>query len=229
MIVSFERRFIFLRTMKTGSTSVELALAQLCGPDDILTNVSKFEAHRQGRGQQNNIVPLDTVPFWSRLAWAFGMDAKKAGIQLPNHAYAKTVRRLCTPEQWASFTKITIERNPWDREVSHYLYRKRNGKESGTFAEFVRRGWRRRTIPNFDIYAIGGKIVADEVMRFENLSADFDAVMQRLGIAEAPKLAHLNVSRPGEKPDYRSYYDDATRSAVARRYAREIEAFGYTF
>jgi hypothetical protein len=229
MIVSFERRFIFLRTMKTGSTSVELALAQLCGPDDILTNVSKFEAHRQGRGQQNNIVPLETVPFWSRLAWAFGMDAKRAGIQLPNHAYAKTVRRLVTPEQWAAFTKISIERNPWDREVSHYLYRQRNGKESGTFAEFVRRGWRRRTIPNFDIYAIDGKIVADEVMRFETLSADFDAVMARLDVEDPPKLAHLNVSRPGEKPDYRSYYDAPTRDAVAQRYAREIEAFGYTF
>lgn len=229
MIVSYERRFIFLRTMKTGSTSVELALAQLCGPDDILTNVSKFESHRRGRGQQNNIVPLETVPFWSRLAWAFGMDAKKAGLQLRNHAYARTVRRLVTDEQWRDFTKITIERNPWDREVSHYLYRKRNGKESGSFAEFVRRGWRRRTIPNFDIYAIDDKIVADEVMRFENLSEDFDAVMQRLGIENPPKLAHLNVSRPGEKPDYRTYYDEPTKAAVARRYAREIEAFGYTF
>jgi hypothetical protein len=229
MIVSFERKFIFLRTMKTGSTSVELALAELCGPDDILTNVSKFEEHRRGRGQQNNIVPLESVPFWSRLAWAFGLDAKKAGIQLPNHAYARTVRRLVTPEQWAAFTKITIERNPWDREVSHYLYRKRNGKESGTFAEFVRRGWRRRTIPNFDIYAIDGKIVADEVMRFESLSDDFDAVMRRLGVENPPQLRHLNISRPGEKADYRTFYDDRTRATVARRYAREIEAFGYRF
>jgi hypothetical protein len=36
MIISHEHKFIFIKTKKTAGTSIELALSQLCGPDDII-------------------------------------------------------------------------------------------------------------------------------------------------------------------------------------------------
>ena len=30
-------RFIFLKTVKTASSSIEIALSSLCGPDDVIT------------------------------------------------------------------------------------------------------------------------------------------------------------------------------------------------
>ena len=55
MILSHERKFIFLRTKKTAGTSIELALSDLCGPDDIITPLTgEDEARRAGRrGAQN--------------------------------------------------------------------------------------------------------------------------------------------------------------------------------
>jgi len=37
MIISHRHRYIFIKTRKTAGASVELALVQSCGPDDIMT------------------------------------------------------------------------------------------------------------------------------------------------------------------------------------------------
>src|SRR4026208_1557900 len=55
MIVSHTDKFIFLKTKKTAGTSIELALSELCGSDDVITPLTEIdEAQREGkRGAQN--------------------------------------------------------------------------------------------------------------------------------------------------------------------------------
>ena len=42
MIISHRHKFIFLKAQKVAGTSVEVALAQHCGEDDIVTSISAF-------------------------------------------------------------------------------------------------------------------------------------------------------------------------------------------
>ena len=42
MIISHSKKFIFLRTIKTASSSLEIFLSQFCDKDDILTKVLLF-------------------------------------------------------------------------------------------------------------------------------------------------------------------------------------------
>ena len=52
MILSHEHKFIFLGTKKTAGTSIELALSELCGPDDVITPLTREdEARRAGQGR----------------------------------------------------------------------------------------------------------------------------------------------------------------------------------
>jgi chondroitin 4-sulfotransferase 11 len=70
-----------------------------------------------------------------------------------------------------------------------------------------------------------GNLLPSYLGRFEDLHPDFAEVMERIG---APHVSLPHVRR-SQDADYRSYYDTALRDAVARRYARDIELFGYEF
>jgi hypothetical protein len=68
---------------------------------------------------------------------------------------------------------------------------------------------------------------ADTVMRFEQVQADFDAVMATVG--------HGPVEIPSFNPtktrptDYREYYDDASRRLVERSARWDLRTFDYEF
>lgn len=68
-------------------------------------------------------------------------------------------------------------------------------------------------------------LLVDRVLRFESLAGDFAALAAELGFPG--RLPHLNASSR-DRP-YREWYTPATREVVARRFARDCEAFGYTF
>ena len=65
----------------------------------------------------------------------------------------------------------------------------------------------------------------DYIMRFENLVDDFRTVCGTLGISPAT-LPRYNRSG---REHYSKYYDDELREFVSKRFALEIERFGYTF
>jgi hypothetical protein len=67
----------------------------------------------------------------------------------------------------------------------------------------------------------------DGVLRFERLQEDFDAVLARLGL-EPLEIPRRNVT-PQRHPDYRTYYDPATRGLVEQVFAPFLRDFGYSF
>jgi hypothetical protein len=60
--------------------------------------------------------------------------------------------------------------------------------------------------------------------RFENIEEDFARICERIAVAAS--LMHVNAS---ERTNYANYYTPQTQAIVARRYARDIDRFGYTF
>ena len=43
MIVSFSRKFVYLRTIKVASSSLEFYFSQFCNKDDIITSLDPAE------------------------------------------------------------------------------------------------------------------------------------------------------------------------------------------
>jgi len=213
MIVSHKYRFIFLRTEKTGGTSLEAALRPLLGADDMVSDMTR--------------------PGWARYSPVHHGALKRS---LPDlfglhpHASAAQVRRVIGRDLFDRYTKVAVERNPWDRQVSLYHHRCWKTGRRADFDADMRSILYRNTeycrLNNWSAYAIGGRVVADRVLRYERLADEVAKLVADLGISGEVELPRKRAYAP-DRPPYASHYSDATRDLVARWYAREIAAFGY--
>ena len=230
MILSHEHKFIYIKTYKTGSTSVEAALSAVCGPDDVITEASEqLRGVRQRPAQNYRIEHPEKPqrPLWKRV---LGRPERHyhPSVGFYEHMPAWRVRAYAGEDVWKRYFKFSFERNPWDRQVSwyHYKTKSRSGAAKPSFEAFNadrRRAW----VENWDLYTADGDIILDFVGRYESLDSDFQRVLLQIGLAGRVALPRANVSK--DRGAYREYYGDASRGLVADWYTPEIRHFGYEF
>lgn len=169
------------------------------------------------------------------------------GEEHVGHATHRQYRMLFTKEEYLSYFKFAIVRNPWDRLVSafHYLKGGGNGEADACWAEenlkqfndfetFVREWlpskkldstyWHFMTQAHFTNTEAGIKDL-DFIGHFESMASDFKKIADTLGMDV--ELPYLN--RSNRRSDYRSYYSDETASIAAEAYKVDIDTFGYKF
>ncbi len=59
MILSERHRFVFIKGRKVAGTSTEMALAALCGPDDIITPISPIDERARLPNGRATTVAID--------------------------------------------------------------------------------------------------------------------------------------------------------------------------
>jgi hypothetical protein len=157
--------------------------------------------------------------------------------------------------RYRHYYSFAFVRNPWDRLVSCYMdkvadtdlededlnpksaavfMRERGGRTGEvSFDEFAREVCRtndeesNRHFRSQHVFLTDrrGRVLPQNIFRFETLGEDFAAVMNRIGLPEV-ELPHANATR---RRDYREYYTEELRDLVAERYHRDIELFGFVF
>ncbi len=166
---------------------------------------------------------------------------KAIGLPVKSHLTAREIISKLGPQRWEEAYKFTFVRNPWDKVVSHYEYRrKKNKTQIATrrinFSDWVKMTYGEDKNPYFYNNAKSfqsqvewlkdknGNIRLDFIGKFESISEDFDHIKLALGVNAY--LPHLNASR---RSDYRSYYDDTTRAIIQHWFQDDIDIFGYRF
>lgn len=217
-LLSHRARFVFLKTHKTASTSVEAALEPLCAPDGA----------RTGDHMRDESVSE---------AGAIGARGKAVETATwRNHMSARAVRRLTGPRVWRDYAKITTVRNPYDRMVSMFLSRlepeereriagARFDEVRREFARWLRGRWRSNNLNKLTLRRV---YCIDHVVYFESLGDDFAELAAALGLPSA-ELPRFKTDRRLREEPWRDYYDDETRRLVARGSAFELAFFGYDF
>lgn len=227
MIVSHQHRFIFIKTRKTAGTSIEVALSQFCGDDDIVTPISPDdESMRQQlgyRGPQNYHVPLwrYNTRQWKRLL------NRRKWTTYYNHIPASEARRYLGGKIWNSYYKFCFDRNPWDRVVSAYFWQRYQIDASVSFEDFL--SGRTELLSNFDLYSIDSRIAVDFVGRYENLAADLRCALGHIGLPQNLELPRLKAKARTDKRPYQEIITPEQEALIASRCAREIALLDYQF
>lgn len=127
-----------------------------------------------------------------------------------------------------NYFKFAFVRNPWDRLLSFYFFRKTDRAkikipDDLSLKEFI---LTESGQIKFNQYSyIDGFDENSFIGRFENLQRDFNIVCDKIGISRQ-QLPHTNKTN---HKHYTEYYDNEMREIVAEKYAKDIEYFGYEF
>jgi hypothetical protein len=229
MIISHEHKFIFIKTAKTAGTSIEVFLSQQCGPSDIVTPIAPpVEGHQPSNHEQfvNPISELLRRPEGLRHALRHAFKRSK---KFYNHMPAWLVQKRVPARTWDEYFKFCVERNPWDKVLSHYYMTAARAGGSLSLDQYLARG---RFPINYFRYtdSSGARIIIDRVVRYENLMRDLAEVFAQVNVRFEGNLGVRAKSeyRTNYTP-YQEVFNEDQRRIVEQAFAREIELHGYRF
>jgi hypothetical protein len=236
MIVSHERKFIFLKTHKTAGTSLEIALSKYCGPDDILTPISYDEEARvavAGSGARNYGLPLAK---YRPRHYVDRFIRRRVPPLFTEHMRAVDARERLGEKIWNEYFKFTIVRNPYDRMVSRYHWTMKmrpyftelwGVTDMNSFmryrADYVNENWL--------TYTAGDTLLVDDVVRYEHRAEDLERISARIGLDHNLHEDMKGINAKGsfrpksEKVETLLSPDDI--GLIRGLCAKEIERFGY--
>jgi Sulfotransferase family len=214
MIISRDRRFIFVHIPKTGGTAFTLAYEERAGRDDILIGDTPKARNRVRRWKG--------VPTAGRL-W--------------KHAALTDVIGLVSEAEIEAFLTMTLVRNPWDRMVSYYHWLREQrfaapGVDLAKTADFHGFLNHPSTLAAFRRWPCAaymrrpdGTDCPSVFVRLEHFAEDIAPVEAHLGFRLALPVA--NESRRDR--DWRPYYSAPDAELVERTCADDIARYGYRF
>lgn len=212
MIISHKHKFVFLKTRKTAGTSLEMSLSGICGPQDVITPLSRDDEYKRktfsGVGAQNYLLPLKDFTLTDYLRWLIYFKKPR----YYNHDSASKVSTHLGENTWQDYFTFCFERNPEDKLLSHYQWLKMSGY-CKSVKEYMEKKYFQK-IRASQIYLDGvGKPMVDKVYKMEELAEALDDIRLRLELSQPlsmPKSkakSSISVSKD-EQSELLQYYKD---------------------
>jgi len=209
MMVSHERRVLFVHVQKTGGSTIDRML------EEAIPDVAYLQGLRGGRH--------------ARLA-----PALKAHPELKEYFIFGFVRNpWARMYSWyAMMRRAEVQAAEGNQKAAKQLAKNRLWKRVlpnyPDFESFVLRGPdEQRELRRAQItYLRGQGRRADFIGRQENFDADLQKVWERIGLEWPGESLKVNT---GPTSDYRQHYTDEMRDKVAEVFAKDLKRFKYEF
>ena len=220
MIISLKYNYIYIRTRKTGSSTIESILKDSLGPDDLFV-----------REDLRIIAPI-----------------AKLGVEIPKndnlvtHITVGEIRDLVRDDIWERLFKFTSERHPYEKCVSYAYFknrargkhlRKRGDKalldkhERRDFGVYLNRVVNDGEYASFKYYSIGGRSVAEDYIRLETMEEDIRRVGARIGVPVPDELPRKRQTERDDPRPARVILSAEQRDIVYEKCRPEFELHGY--
>lgn len=228
MLISHRHRFIYTKTRKTASTSVESYFERFCMPDGDWELTHAREVYESNTG-------------------IIGYRGGKAGsgrYKWWNHMPALSIKELIGEEIWDSYFKFCVIRDPFEKCISaydHFVLRA-NLLELPDSSEWVGDADMTEEQQRFlvylkssppldrDKYLIEGEFCLDDVIHYETLHDDIKRICDILSIPFEPDyLPTLKAGLRSSENTIDSLYTEFACAEVEEAFEYEIRKFGYSF
>ena len=172
-LVSHTYKFIFIKTHKTASTSTEMFFEPACAPPGRVVDIK---------------APMSVTEYG--IIGARGTRDKKGDVdedEWTGHMVAKLIAARLPPDQWNGYKKFANVRNPFDRVISKFLFRRFHAKLPNytdtkplleDFDSFVKSD---EFKSDFFRVHVNKKYVLDDVIRFEDINAEIGRICHDVG------------------------------------------------
>lgn len=210
MLISHSKKFIFIHTYKVAGSSIRNALSPYCS------------------------ISLRQTPKIDFLKMMIGISPIIFSKNFAGHITAAELKKQLPQKIFDTYYKFAFTRNPWDWQVSLYLYGLKDKghyqhqlfKSFKDFDEYL--DWRVHNelkLQKSFVTDEENNILVDYIGKFESLNQDFEHISKTLNIP-FQKLPHLNKTK---EQGYASYFTPKTIRMVEEAFKQDIELFNYTF
>ncbi len=151
---------------------------------------------------------------------------------------------LVTSQQWNTYYKFIIVRNPWDRAFSDYSWLCREQKVTASFGNFMQAKGKFFKVLNVkDMNYRGDHLKSqteyfhyknqlvnyDKVLYFENLEEDLNEVIKALELSQTFFDKKINKRKAKKINHYSYFYNFYRKGLVKKIYYQDISFFNYSF
>ncbi len=223
MLVSHRHRFIFTKTVKSAGTSIEKYFEQFCLPDGWAFDPASERS--------------DEIVSAAGIVGARRSKDRLGGARWWNHMPAELIRSRLEPGIWETYFKFCPIRNPFDKVVSEFFFRrtsrrelKAHGVRPWTSVEFE--NWLESSGPTLDRdnYMIEGAFAMDAVIRHESLAVDLERICTRLALPWKPdQLGRFKSDFRPPGVQLAALYSSRARAIVEQAFGFELQHFDYSF
>ena len=208
---------------------MEMALAPLCGKDDIITPMESNQHTNIPRNFYENTIIGRAYSKSKLFRKCIDRHSSVLGKWYYEHMPALRVKELVGNSVWNSYYKFCFERNPWDKVVSYYNWKKHGqNKSAPQFANYVIHKSHRLPM-DARLYFDNNICMMDNVYDYTDFINSFKQICQKLDIPFNGNMPNEKTGINKNKHDYKQFYNEETQGVVEKLFAREIKLMNYQF
>jgi len=235
MIISHKYKYIFIKTKKTAGTSVEVYLNKFRDKNDVFTTIGieKETIEHKAMNYKGFFNPINELGYKRKISHIRKTFTNLTTLKkFYNHIPAYLVESRIPKKIWDSYYKFCIERNPWDKTISHYYMMNKKNHNKLPFDDYISKGDFCYNFPFYMDYK-QNRIIVDRIIKYENLQSELVDVFKHLDI---PFNGKLGVRAKSDiRKDKRSYQDffsgeyDKYKDTISQAFNKEILLHNYRF
>tara|TARA_B100000900_G_C20542990_1_gene701314 strand:- start:443 stop:1192 length:750 start_codon:yes stop_codon:yes gene_type:complete len=201
MIISHKHKFIFIKTFKVSGTSMEIALSNYLGKQDIITPINleeeilrykktgifprNYSSNQKEEKRYNRYIKLLAKKKLSKKVLN-NLEKKKEKrfkkMIFFNHISGLKIKKLIDKKIWSSYFKFTIERNPYDKVISFMFFANRFKKVDNLEKE-TNKTIELKKYLNYPLYMDNNnKIIVDYIINYNSLKKDIKYVEKKINL-----------------------------------------------